>query len=180
MFRSRIDLLSAAALGPAAAALVLLAASGCDGGATPDASPAAVDDHAGHDHAEGEGHDDGEHEGEGGAMDHDHGDEVSLGTVRIGDFDVEAWQGHGELAAGKELHLVVKLSPDDRGRSVVRTWIGTEDPLASIVGRADYAAADGEHEVHVTAPDPLPIDARWWIEIETPDGERLVGSIAAH
>jgi hypothetical protein len=27
-------------------------------------------------------------------------------------------------------------------------------------------------------PDPIPADARLWIEIETTDGERLLGSVS--
>jgi hypothetical protein len=55
----------------------------------------------------------------------------------------------------------------------VRAWIGTEDRLSSYVGLGTYAP---DHDVHATAPDPLPGGVRWWIELEKPDGSKLVGS----
>lgn len=117
-----------------------------------------------------------EHEGEMGE-DHDHAhDEVSLGTVTIGDMKVELAQGHGKVEAGKESHLVVKLPYNDGGETVVRAWIGTEDRTLSLVGKGEYAPSHDDYDVHAVAPDPLPENAEWWIEIEKPDGTKAVGS----
>ena len=116
-----------------------------------------ADDHAGH-------------------MGEEHHDEVDLGTVRIGDMDVELAQGHGALAPGKELHLVIKLPYSDSGASVVRAWLGTEDRFASVVAKAEYAASHDDYDVHAIAPDPLPETTMWWIEIEKPDGTKALGS----
>lgn len=109
--------------------------------------------------------------------DHDHGEEVALGTATVGDFEVEAFQGHGETEPGKEMHLVVKLPYNDSGASEVRAWIGTEDRFASVVGKGDYAASHDDYDIHAVAPDPLPEGAAWWIEITQPDGTTHVGSI---
>ena len=109
--------------------------------------------------------------------DHSH-DEVSLGSTIIGELKVELAQGHGAVEAGKECHLVVKLPYNDKGATIVRAWIGTEDRTESFVGRADYAASHDDYDLHAIAPDPLPEDVKWWIEIEAPDGSRSVGSIA--
>jgi len=160
--------------------------AGCDAG-DPAAPPAATDDHdhdqdhpggPDHDH-DGDDHDGDDHDHEEGmAGDDHHGEEnVALGSFSIGDISAEAWQGHGEAAPGKELHLVLALSPDDAGASVVRVWIGTEDRLASIVSRAAYDAEHGDYDAHAMAPIPLPEDARWWIEVERPDGTIVTGSI---
>lgn len=124
---------------------------------------AAHDDH-GHEHADDESHD-------------DHGEEIALGSTTIGDSTVECWQGHGTVAAGKELHLVVKLPYNDSGATIVRAWIGTEDRLASMVALGQYAPSHDDYDIHAVAPDPLPADAKWWIEIEKPDGTKSVGSI---
>lgn len=137
---------------------------------------AASDDAHGHEH-EGEdaahGH---EHVGEMGD-DHEHAhDEVSLGTVTIGDMKVELAQGHGKVEAGKESHLVVKLPYNDKGATVVRAWIGTDDRTMSLVGKGEYAPSHDDYDVHAMAPDPLPEDVMWWIEIEKPDGTKTVGS----
>lgn len=157
---------------PTLALLVVLATGGCKdplGDTAAVDSPAPADDD--HMHPDGTTHDDRPTDD----LEHD---EVSLGTVRIGDLDVEAFQAHGVVEAGKESHLVVKLPYNDRGATIIRAWIGTEDRLASYVGRGEYAESHDDFDVHATAPDPLPADVRWWIEIEQPDGTRAVGSIA--
>jgi len=108
--------------------------------------------------------------------DHEHAEEP-LGTVEIGGLAVELAQGHGGVVAGKEGHLVVKLPYSDSGATVVRAWIGTEDRTLSYVGKGEYAPSHDDYDVHATAPDPLPANPRWWVEIEKPDGTQVVGSV---
>lgn len=136
------------------------------------------------DHAEGTGdegdaaHEEGaENEGEDQeGEDHAH-DETSLGTTMIGEHEVELAQGHGAVAAGMEGHLVVKLPYSDNGATVVRAWIGTEDRTLSLVGKGEYASSHDDYDIHAMAPDPLPENTLWWIEIEKPDGTKIVGSM---
>lgn len=123
-------------------------------------SPLSFADEKGHDHHH----------------DHDH-EEVSLGKHKIGDLEVEAAQSHGKVEAGKEGHLILKLPYSDKGETIIRAWIGTEDRTLSTVGKGDYAASHDDYDIHAIAPEPLPKDAKWWIEIEKPDGSRIVGSI---
>jgi hypothetical protein len=152
----------------AAGAVLALAIFGCG---------KEADDHADHDHAD---HDHAAHDDQGHATHdpaHDHGDEVPLGSTMVGDIKVECAQGHGEATPGKELHLGVKLIESDKGASTVRAWIGTEDRLASVVAKAEYAASHDDYDVHAVCPDPLPEDAMWWIEITGADGTSAVGSI---
>lgn len=108
--------------------------------------------------------------------DHEHAEDP-LGTVDIGGLDVELAQGHGGVVAGKEGHLVVKLPYSDSGATVVRAWIGTEDRTLSYVGKGEYAPSHDDYDVHAAAPDPLPANPMWWVEIEKPDGTKLVGSV---
>jgi hypothetical protein len=128
-------------------------------------------EHADHNHA-GEDHD--------AHMEDDHADAFSLGTVRAGDLEIELSQGHGEIAPGKELHLTVKLPYSDAGATVVRAWLGTEDRYASVVAKAEYAPAHDDYDVHALAPEPLPENTMWWVEIERPDGTKLLASVAPH
>jgi len=108
----------------------------------------------------------------------DHVDvEEPLGTVEIEGLAVEFAQGHGGVVAGQEGHLVVKLPYADSGATVVRAWIGTEDRTLSFVGKGEYAPSHDDYDVHATAPDPLPENAMWWVEIVKPDGAKLVGSV---
>jgi hypothetical protein len=162
------------------ATLVLLIAllgliAGCNQSGDSDSAGRTASNGDAHTHADGSthaDHDDAEdHEGK----DHAH-DEVSLGTITIGDMEVELAQGHGAVEAGKEGHLVVKLPYSDQGATVVRAWIGTEDRTLSFVGKGEYAPSHDDYDIHAMAPDPLPANATWWIEIEKPDGTKVVGS----
>lgn len=128
-------------------------------------------DEHGHEHGPNGEHLDGD---EGGDM-HD-GDSAALGEITVGDLRFEAAQGHGEAAPGKELHI--ELTPVEGGDDLtVRVWIGTDDRLASVVGKADRDAETGTYEAHATAPDPLPDGAAWWVEVTADGGEPAVGSI---
>lgn len=185
--RTPLGLVGRGALTCMLACLLAGALAGCggsDGGSASDGDTTAAHDDD-HDHADGDhdhDHADGDHDHahEGGMGDeHDHGEEVSLGTTMVGDWEIEAWQGHGELEPGKEMHLVVKLPFEDDGATSVRAWIGTENRLASIVGRGEYAPSHDDYDLHAEAPSPLPDGAKWWIEIERPDGTTAVGSIDA-
>ena len=108
-------------------------------------------------------------------QDHAH-DEVSLGKFDIGGNIVEAAQGHGNVEAGKEGHLVIKLPYKDEGATVVRAWIGVEDRTLSSVGRGEYAPSHDDYDIHTVAPDPLADGTKWWLELEKPDGTKAIGS----
>lgn len=123
------------------------------------------------DHADHE-HDDHEH----GDHDHDH-DEVALGTMTIGEHQIECRQGHGPLVAGEESFLVVKLPFSDAGGTIVHAWIGTSDRSQAKVARATYSTADDQYTVHAVAPYPLPDGVQWWVELERLDGSKAIGSI---
>ena len=132
-----------------------------------------------HTHADGTVHsNDDQHEPGEGDEQHEHGEEVALPSITIGEMEIELAQGHGPVVAGQESHLVVKLPFSDDGQTIVRAWIGTDDRTLSYVGRGEYAASHDDYDIHATAPDPLPENAMWWIEIERPDGTKHVGSAA--
>lgn len=171
----------------AAAGLTAALLAGC--GPASDSTPeAAHHDHDGHDHAAEDGHD---HAADDSQDDHDHAEGAGheqddhatmapLGTATIGTHQVSAQQGHGAAAAGKELHLVVTLTGDQSGTAIVRAWIGSEDRLASIVGKGEFDSDKGVYDIHAEAPTPLADTAKWWIEIETEDGTKSLGSVALH
>ena len=106
---------------------------------------------------------------------HEH-EEVALGTFDVEGISVEAAQGHGEVEAGKEGHLVIKLPYKDDGETVVRAWIGGDDRTLSSVGKGEYAPSHDDYDIHAIAPDPLADGSKWWLEIEKPDGTKAVGS----
>ena len=150
-----------------------LALSGCDN-ESPNPDDPTHADHDGHDHGDGDHDHDGEMHDD--HDDHDHANEIALDPMTVGGMTVELAQGHGEIEPGKELHLVVKLPYSDNGATVIRSWLGTEDRFASVVSKAEYAPSHDDYDVHAIAPDPLPENTMWWIEIEKPDGQKLLGS----
>jgi len=130
-----------------------------------------------HTHADGTTHASHDEPPQPSAADHGHAhDEVDLEPVTIGGMGVELAQGHGAIAAGQEGHLVVKLPYNGGGQTIVRAWIGGDDRTLSYVGKGEYAPSHDDYDIHAMAPDPLPAEAMWWIEIEKPDGTRAVGS----
>lgn len=159
-----------------------LLAAGCDRSADQSATPAPAatpDATSDEDHADGDGHAHDDHDDHAGHShaEADHHDEVPLGAAQIGDLTVEFAQGHGELAPGRELHLVIKLPYSDKGATTIRVWLGTEDRFASVVAKAEYAPSHDDYDVHAIAPDPLPENTMWWVEIEKPSGEKLLGNV---
>lgn len=148
--------------------------SGDDHDHGPDTHEHAEDTHT---HADGSTHADHAGDGHSDHSDHDHGEELPLPAATIGDMTVELAQGHGAVEAGQEGHLVVKLPYSDNGSTVVRAWIGTEDRTLSFVGKGEYAPSHDDYDVHAMAPDPLPENTMWWIEVEKPDGTKIVGSV---
>lgn len=113
---------------------------------------------------------------DGGGHAHDHGQEIPLPPATVGDMTIELAQGHGPLKPGGVGHVVIKLPYSDNGETVVRAWIGGEDRALSSVGEGVYAPSHDDYDVHTMAPDPLPENTMWWIEIEKPDGAKLIGS----
>lgn len=159
--------------GLAVVATLSLALTGCGDSNSQDNHAAEI---AGtHVHADGSTH--GSHSDDAmGGDGHAHDDEIALDPAMIGDMTVELAQGHGPVKAGQESHLVVKLPYNDNGATIVRAWIGAEDRTLSYVGRGDYAPSHDDYDIHAMAPSPLPENTMWWIEIEKPDGIKVVGS----
>lgn len=167
-----MKLINATHSGLAALTVLGLALSGCGESGSGDVHSHGQDTHP---HADGSTHD--SHADD--AMDRDdhaHDDEVALDPATIDGMTIELAQGHGAIKAGWESHLVVKLPYNDNGATIVRAWIGIDDRTLSFVGKGEYAPSHDDYDIHAMAPDPLPENTMWWIEIEKPDGTKVVGS----
>lgn len=151
----------------AAAALSVV---GCDKKKPAPADPKG----GGHTHDDGHAHDDGHtHGGAKKIDDHGHEDSASLGKVTAGGYDVEASAG-GEVKAGGELHVNVKVSGGASKVVAVRVWVGLEDGAGSTKSKAD--AEDGGHHGHAEIPDPMPAGSKLWVEIENEKHETVKAS----
>jgi len=93
---------------------------------------------------------------------------TDLAPLKIGDYDVQPMYEE-ELKDG---HFNIKIAGGEV--AAVREWVGPEDADGVVVVKTEIE--NDYHHGHVEMPDPIPADARLWIEIETPDGTRLKGS----
>lgn len=94
---------------------------------------------------------------------------TNLAAIKIGDYDVQPFYA-GELSQGL---INARVSGKEVG--VVRMWVGSEDASGVMVVKAEL---EGDHYCGtMEMPDPIPTDARLWIEVESPEGERLKGSV---
>jgi hypothetical protein len=118
------------------------------------------DDHEEHDHAEGE-HDD-----------HDHGEMRSLGSVTIAGTKL-AVSVSSDIRPSSEVHLDLEVESGPIP-ATVRFWIGDEAGTGALKSKAD---AHDDH-FHGQTESPSTMDgASLWIEIESVNGNRTVGSM---
>jgi hypothetical protein len=103
---------------------------------------------------------------------------IPLGSISISELTFELTQNHGIVDPGEEEHLIIKFTEGDQSTLTVRAWIGSEDKTRSYVGIGEYSADQGVFNIHTTAPDSLMPDAKWWIEVEKPNGTKDVVSVA--
>lgn len=109
------------------------------------------------------------------------GEVVELGTVTIGEWTVRAARDKSEIKAGGDAPIDVWLTTSD-GKpatvAVVRFWIGLEDAKVSRKARADIEdpRQPNHWHTHADVPDPIPENARLWVEIERDQNETTVGS----
>ncbi len=121
----------------------------------------AADEHAGHDHAG-----------------HDHGTTAPVGSVAISPYQV-AVAAAGAVAAGKDWHVELRLTPDQPAPKAIRLWVGIENGRGSAKAKATpEAKATGEYTAHVDVPNPLPPTSRLWIAIEPDSGPVVKSSLA--
>ncbi|MBA3846449.1 MAG: hypothetical protein H0X45_07380 [Planctomycetes bacterium] len=126
------------------------------------ASTITVAEEGGHHHEEGEGH--------------DHGDEVALGTKKLGEWQVTA-NRIGAWEAGKDGAGTVDLVPAKPAAKSVRVWIGDEEGRAAVKAKGEPESAHpGGWHTHISVPDPIPEGAKLWVVIETEAGEKLKDS----
>lgn len=115
------------------------------------------------------------------ASGHGHsGEVVDLGTSTVGELTVQASRDAGELKAGGDAAIDVRITTaDGKPASVtaVRFWIGTEDAKGSVKARAEIEDPQdpGRWHTHAELPNPLPEGARLWVEIETAEGKKAAG-----
>ena len=94
---------------------------------------------------------------------------TNLQSLKIGVYDVQP-MFEEEISDG---HFNIRITGGEV--TAVREWVGPEDATGVVVVKTEIE--NDYHHGHVDMPDPIPAGARLWIEIETPAGERLKGSV---
>lgn len=104
---------------------------------------------------------------------------VALGTAAAGSFAVTATRAQGAVEAGKDSPIYVVVVPAAPAKtSAVRFWIGTADAKGSVKAKAEVenAAEPNLWHTHAEVPDPLPADAKLWVEVEAEGGAKSTAS----
>lgn len=92
----------------------------------------------------------------------------NFAPVKIGKYDVQP-MFEEEIKDG---HFNIRVSGGEF--NAVRIWVGPEDATGVVVVKTELEN-DYQHG-HVEVPNPIPADAKLWIEIESPDGSTAKGS----
>lgn len=91
-----------------------------------------------------------------------------LAPLKIGPYEVQP-KYEGQIEDG---HYSIDISGGEV--AAVRIWVGPEDASGVMVVKTEIE--NNYHHGHVEMSSPVTADAKLWIEIETPDGEKLEGS----
>lgn len=110
-----------------------------------------------HDHSHGHGH--------------SHGPNVPLGEQTISGLTIKPTL-EGEIKAGQEASFDMKITGGQGKPAAVRLWIGSQDGRGALRARGE-AEKDGWH-AHVEVPNPIPADAKLWVEVEPASGEKVL------
>lgn len=96
------------------------------------------------------------------------GAQTELIPITLGPFTIKSLHV-GELALG---HFNLYIEGGEP--AVVRAWVGDEAATKVLVTKAEFEV--DHHCAHIEVPNPLPADAKLWVELETAEGTRLKGS----
>lgn len=109
-----------------------------------------------------------------------HGAAVELGTAMIGDWSVRAARDAGAISPGGDAPIDVWLTGGTSKVAAVRFWIGIESAAGSVKARADIEnpAQPNHWHTHAEIPNPLPVDARLWVELDIEGVGKKTGSFA--
>ena len=102
-----------------------------------------------------------------GGLEHAHGEAHRLGEI--------TWNGTvvtgslaGDLKVGEEVDLIL-ATKGALPQTPVRGWIGIDSGKGSTQGKAHDE--DGGLCIHAEVPNPLPADAKVWVEIDGEGGK---------
>ncbi|MBL4591482.1 MAG: hypothetical protein JKY96_05930 [Phycisphaerales bacterium] len=106
---------------------------------------------------------------------------IALGTSVIGPFDVRATRDEGLIVAGKDAPIDITVTPTAGSTikaAAVRFWIGTKDAKGSVKAKSEVEnpAEPNRWHTHAEVPNPIPEGSKLWVEIETDNGETVIGS----
>ena len=59
----------------------------------------------------------------------------------------------------------------------VTGWVGTDTAAGSVMTPASYDAADGDYDVDLVSPSPIPAGSRFFFQTDT-NGKKDLGSVA--
>lgn len=103
-------------------------------------------------------------------------DTRDLGDVTVGAYTVHLETEGAAVSPGAVTQFVVKPTAGGKPTSVVG-WVGVQTGEGSTKAPGNYDANDGDYDIDVTAPNPIPTGSMFWFQLET-NGHIDTGSIA--
>lgn len=107
------------------------------------------------------------------ASGHDHSTATTLGPLEIEGQSVTV-KVHGGMHAGETGHMDV-IVEGDKTPATVRLWVGDKEAVGIRKGKAQSTGPNKFHG-HTANPDPIPADAKLWVEVENEDGSMVTAS----
>ena len=102
-------------------------------------------------------------------------EKTDLGVTTAGAYTARVYLEGSAIAAGKPSRIVMVVTGGMP--TGITGWIGTEKGEGSTKKAAEFDAADGDFDIDLVSPSPLPAGSKFWVETDTA-GKKDIGSIA--
>ncbi|HYC78294.1 MAG TPA: hypothetical protein VEI02_11770 [Planctomycetota bacterium] len=110
------------------------------------------------------------------ASGHHSGKVIDLGTASAGPFHLHVTRDEAPLKEGGVAPVDVRVTPH-AGVTAVRLWIGAADGAGALKVKAEIEDAKEPNRFHnhVEVPQPLPADAKLYVELEAAGARHVAG-----
>ncbi|MEO8702753.1 MAG: hypothetical protein ABI867_22100 [Kofleriaceae bacterium] len=102
-------------------------------------------------------------------------DKTDIGDATVGAITFHIFREGPAATAGADTTLVLKSTAGGNPTSIVG-WVGLETADDSTKVDAVFDSGDGDYDIDITCPDPLPAGSQFWFTVDD-DGAVETGMI---
>ncbi len=99
---------------------------------------------------------------------------TDLGIATAGAYTAHVYIEGAGVTAGAPSRMVMVVTGGMP--TAITGWIGTASGEGSVKKAAVFDSGDGDYDIDLVSPTPLPADAKFWFETDT-SGKKDVGSL---